>query len=143
MAAFSLRGYCRTLRGRSACTPAMTMSRLTTIAMTGRRMKRSVNFMSRAPGASRVCRARREVRLSRCGVAHRHRDAVPELEGSVAHDALAGGEAGGDLHEVAAPLAQPDEGLLRLERRLARLVLLLLQHVDGVAVGRVDDGRGR
>src|SRR6266702_5678419 len=104
MAAFSLRGYCRTLRVRSACTPAMTMSRLTTIAMTGRRMKRSVNFMSSAPGASRVGRARREVGLRRGGVAHRDRDTVPQLERSVAHDALAGGEAGGDLHEVAATL---------------------------------------
>src|SRR3989304_1178834 len=43
--AFSLRGYWRTLRVRIACSPAMRMSRLTTRARTGRRMKRSVNFI--------------------------------------------------------------------------------------------------
>ena len=44
MAAFSLRGYWRTLSVRIACTPAMMMIRLTTMAMTGRRMKRSVKL---------------------------------------------------------------------------------------------------
>ena len=61
--AFSLRGYCRTLRVRIAWRPAMTISRLTTRARTGRRMNRSVIFIgqsffgagaSRNSGASRL-----------------------------------------------------------------------------------------
>src|SRR3954468_25063580 len=45
--AMSLRGYCRTLIVFIACKPAIRMTKLTTIANTGRRMKRSVNdFMS-------------------------------------------------------------------------------------------------
>ena len=43
--AFSLRGYWRTLSVRMAWKPAMMITRLTTIASTGRRMKMSVNFM--------------------------------------------------------------------------------------------------
>src|SRR6266404_3678685 len=47
MAAMSLRGYCRTLIVFIACKPAMRMTKLTTIASTGRLMKRSVkDFMS-------------------------------------------------------------------------------------------------
>jgi hypothetical protein len=45
--ALSSLGYCRTVRLRIACRPAITMTRLTTIASTGRRMKMSVNFMAR------------------------------------------------------------------------------------------------
>ena len=43
MTAMSLRGYCRTLSARIDCKPAIRMTRLTTIARTGRFMKRSVN----------------------------------------------------------------------------------------------------
>ena len=39
----SLRGYCRTLSVFIACSPAIRMTKLITIARTGRRMKRSVN----------------------------------------------------------------------------------------------------
>src|SRR6476660_4672951 len=39
----SLRGYCRTFNVFTACNPAMRMTKLTTIASTGRLMKRSVN----------------------------------------------------------------------------------------------------
>src|SRR6478672_975576 len=41
--AMSLRGYCRTLSERIACSPAMRITRLTTIARTGRLTNRSVN----------------------------------------------------------------------------------------------------
>src|SRR5262247_2271318 len=40
--AMSLRGYCRTLNARIDCSPAMRITRLTTIARTGRLTKRSV-----------------------------------------------------------------------------------------------------
>src|SRR5260370_1271513 len=43
--AMSLRGYCRTLSERMDCNPASKMMRLTTLANTGRRMKKSVNFI--------------------------------------------------------------------------------------------------
>src|SRR4029434_7447209 len=44
--AMSLRGYCRTLSERIACNPAIRITRLTTIASTGRFMNRSVNRIS-------------------------------------------------------------------------------------------------
>src|SRR6266404_2628529 len=43
--AMSLRGYWRTLSERIACRPAIRITRLTTIARTGRLMNRSVNFI--------------------------------------------------------------------------------------------------
>ena len=42
--ALSSFGYWRTLSVRTACSPAMMMTRLTTMASTGRRMKMSVSF---------------------------------------------------------------------------------------------------
>src|SRR2546427_6779220 len=63
MAAFSLRGYWRTFSERMACTPAMTIKRLTTIARTGRRMKRSVNLMRTPFRFSPVYRRRRDFGL--------------------------------------------------------------------------------
>src|SRR5215831_8748667 len=69
MAAFSLRGYWRTLSDRIACNPAMVMARLTTMAMTGRRMKRSVNVM----GSLLFRRLGRELRLGSQLVLDHHR----------------------------------------------------------------------
>src|ERR1700675_2677670 len=43
--AMSLRGYWRTLSERIDCRPAIRITRLTTIANTGRLIKRSVNFI--------------------------------------------------------------------------------------------------
>ena len=60
--ALSSFGYWRTFSVRIACSPAMMITRLTTIASTGRRMKRSVSFM--AP--QRFSRLRRELRASAC-----------------------------------------------------------------------------
>src|SRR5574342_759294 len=74
MAAFSLRGYWRTLRVRIAWRPAMTMTRFTTTAMTGRRTKSSVSFMEGAraddgvPG--REARGHRHVVASPLSQAH-------------------------------------------------------------------------
>ena len=47
--AFSVRGYCSTGRALMARRPTTRISRLMTAASTGRRMKRSVNFMGRRP----------------------------------------------------------------------------------------------
>src|SRR5262245_9703025 len=48
----SLRGYWRTLSDRMDCSPAMRMTRLTTMASTGRRTKRSVSFIIDPPPLS-------------------------------------------------------------------------------------------
>jgi len=42
----SLRGYCRTLKERIDCSPAIKITRLTTTANTGLLMKMSVNFIA-------------------------------------------------------------------------------------------------
>src|SRR5215471_1003756 len=96
------------LTERMACTPAMTMARLTTIAMTGRRMKRSVSFMAER---SLVGRLGRDFDLRRQLVVHDHWHACVQLERAARDDGLAGGQARGDGHQVAAPLAEPHEPL--------------------------------
>jgi hypothetical protein len=49
--AFSLRGYCRTLSERHDWTPAIMITRLTTIERTGRSMNLSVKEVFMAVGA--------------------------------------------------------------------------------------------
>src|ERR1700682_5306215 len=95
MDGFSLRGYWRTLSERTACKPAMTINRLTTMAMTGRRMNRSVKRMSE-PLELSVRRVRIDLCVGREIVLHHHRPAVAQLEGTGAHHRLAGGQ--GRLH---------------------------------------------
>src|SRR5437868_15384560 len=70
MAAFSLRGYWRTFSERIACTPAIRIRRLTTSATTGRRMKRSVNFMCGPLGPSLIDGLGRRLELGRELVLH-------------------------------------------------------------------------
>src|SRR5438067_13923640 len=76
IAAFSLRGYWRTFSERIACTPAITMSRFTTRARTGRRMNRSVNFMRVPRRESLVDWLGRELGARREVVPHHDRHAV-------------------------------------------------------------------
>ena len=66
---FSLRGYCRTVKpllplsaARMAWVPAMMMTRLTTMARTGRRMKMSVNDEFMGVGDARWETAARPLR---------------------------------------------------------------------------------
>src|SRR6266508_812974 len=100
--AFSLRGYWRALIERIAWRPAITMIRFTTIAMTGRRMKRSVSFMRSFLG-----RLRRELRVGCEGVVHRDGGAVAQLEAAAAHDRLSRLQSVRDRDEVAPPLSGP------------------------------------
>src|SRR5689334_2313737 len=87
IAAFSLLGYCRTFSERTACSPAMRMTRLTTIATIGRRMKRSVKRMEVRPRSRlAVGRPRQLFSGRRERVVDEHGHAVLELEGSVADD---------------------------------------------------------
>src|SRR5690242_17574008 len=88
IAAFSLRGYCRTLSERIACTPAITMSRFTTIARTGLRMKRSVNLISCLPPGSLLDGLGSQLGAGREIVPDHDRHSVAQLERAAAHDRL-------------------------------------------------------
>src|SRR3954463_7194649 len=82
--AFSLFGYCRTLIVRSARNPTMRMTTLRTIAMTGRRMKTSVNLTT----ASLVLRLRCGTGVRRERVVDGDRHVAVELERARAHHLL-------------------------------------------------------
>src|SRR3954454_3521871 len=86
--AMSLRGYCRTLSARIDCRPAIRMTRLTTIASTGRLTKRSVNFMTcvRLLIFGFGCGAVGRLHL----VVHLDGDTIPQFEHSRGHYFLAG-----------------------------------------------------
>src|SRR5205807_1564581 len=95
----SLRGYWRTLRppspviegkrmGRSAFDPAMRITKLTTSARTGRRMKRSVNDFIDLAIPSCVRRFRRFLQLWRELVVDRDRHAVAQFEYAGSDDDL-------------------------------------------------------
>src|SRR5258708_34317084 len=106
MAAISLRGYCRTLIVFIACKPAMRMTKLTTIASTGRLMKRSVkDFM--AILASRICRRRIHLRFRRESIVDRYRRSVAQFENSRAHDGFIRLQSIDNRHEIAARFAHP------------------------------------
>src|SRR6266850_6015717 len=81
--AMSLRGYCLTLSARIDCRPAMKMTRLTTIARTGRLTKRSV---SRILAILRL-RSRLVGRLNL--IVDENGRAVPKLEDTGADDLFA------------------------------------------------------
>src|SRR5262245_53028763 len=98
-----MRGYWRTLRERTACKPATTISTLTTIASTGRRRKTSVKRMSAVLGV------RVEARVGLHGVVHDDGRIVAQLERAGGDDLLPGGDALGDRHEVTARLTEPHE----------------------------------
>src|SRR4029079_4303420 len=98
-----MRGYWRTLRVRTACRPAMMMSRLTTIASTGRRRKTSVSFMSAVLGVRFQARVRPD------GVVDDDRGVVAQLEGARRHDLLPGRDPLGHRHEVTAHLTEAHE----------------------------------
>src|ERR1019366_1342222 len=79
-AALSLRGYCLTTRVRIAWDPAIKITRFTTSASTGRRMKRSVNDIVSYSCGSTVRRVRGQVVLGRQVVVLGHGHAIPQLK---------------------------------------------------------------
>src|SRR4051812_5366609 len=85
--------------------PATMMTRLRTIARTGRRMNRSVSFMLR----SAVVGVRCELRRGLLRVVDRDRGVVTKLEGASGHDLLALLQAVTDRDEVATPVADANE----------------------------------
>src|SRR4051812_20321602 len=147
--ALSSLGYWRTLSVRIACNPAMMITRLTTIARTGRLTKISVNFK----GASPVLRVRVELGIGLDVVVHDDRGAIAKLESTDRDHLLAGLDAIDDGHEVSACFARSDELLpsdllgRRCARALARRLIFggrrRLYHEDRVAVRCVNHRRGR
>src|SRR3546814_7188824 len=85
--ALSIRGYCRTGRLNVALTPTSRISRLTTIARMGRRIKMSVNAISAAS--------------SSCGGGHGHVRAGLDAKLPFRHHDIAGLQAPSD-HSVIA-----------------------------------------
>src|SRR6266403_3181157 len=81
--AISLRGYCRTFRVLMACNPAIRITRLTTRASTGRRIKRSVMFFTAK--RSTVGRLGRELGLRRELVIDHDVHSIAQLEDAGAH----------------------------------------------------------
>src|SRR5262249_48246982 len=97
--ALSSFGYSRTDSDRTAWSPAMRITRLTTIARTGRRTKISVTFMSAVLGVRRELRRRLDVRYDG------NRSAVAELEPARGHHVRPRLQPVEDRDEVAARLA--------------------------------------
>src|SRR5918995_298849 len=93
--AMSLRGYCRTLSARTDCSPAIRMTRLTTMARTGRLMKRSVN---RIDGSSVVFRPWRRIVAGLNRVVHEDGHPVSEFEHARCHHLVARVDAGQYRH---------------------------------------------
>src|SRR5437868_9459153 len=104
----SLRGYWRTLIVFIACKPAIRMTKLTTIASTGRLMKRSVKDVM-SLFALGIYRRRVYLRL-RCEiVVDHHRHPVAQFENSRAHDGLVRFQSIENRYEIAARFAHPDK----------------------------------
>src|SRR6266542_2693902 len=139
--AMSVRGNCRTDRDRIACRPAIRITRLTTTARTGRRTKRSVNFMFAALLAVFGFRSRVVAGLRL--VVDLDGGAVAELEDARGHDFLPLLEAGGDRDLVSARGAELDDLLTHAAIDLAVGLLQVRHDEDGVAVRRVVDRGGR
>src|SRR5215471_1640803 len=99
----SLRGNCRTLSDRIDWRPAIRMTRLTTSASTGRRMNRSVHFISA------VLRLRRRIAAGLGLIVHEHRRSVAQLEHARGDDLLAGLHAREDRDQIAARIADLHE----------------------------------
>src|SRR4051812_5632976 len=133
----SLFGYWRVLRVKYDFTPASRMTRLTTIARTGRLMNKSVIFIGSGIGRLRV-----ELVPGLHGVVDVDRRAGAEAEGAVGDDLIARLDAAFNGHLVAAGRAELHEALLEHLLRFA-FQLAIGDDVDGVAVRRVGDGRGR
>src|SRR5712692_3065972 len=143
IAAFSLLGDWRTLSERMAWIPAIRITKLTTIAITGRRMKRSVNFISLPFGESVVRRLGSQLGSGSELVVHRHRHTVAQFERAGADHGFAWGHPGDDRDEIPASLAESNELLVRDQGGLTARILLFLDRKNRVSVRREDHSRRR
>src|SRR5437868_6554250 len=146
----SLRGYCLTTKpprpwrfgnriGSNAVDPAIRITKLTTRARTGRRMKRSVNDLMTV---LRIRGLRVQLRFWREIVVNHHRHSVAQLEHPGADDLLTVLKSLRDRNEIAPRFSDADE-LLTQDLRFfpCLLVLLFLDHENGITVRRIRDGR--
>jgi hypothetical protein len=135
---FCVRGYWLIGRLNNARRPSTTISRLITLASTGRLMKMSVKFMARYPQCS-------------CGVGFglfagctllsiTDRRAVLQLVLAAGDHGLAFLDAGEHGHLVAPGRAGRDEHLLRHQLRIA---LVILGHILRILGGRPASARTR
>src|ERR1700722_5102098 len=144
--AMSLRGYWRTLSERMDCSPAITITRLTTMARTGRLINRSVNFieLTSVSGCRLAVRrlGRRTIfRLNR--VVDLHLRAVAQFENARGYNFLSRVYARDNRDLVAAGVAQFYELLLHSAIGFAGWILHVRDYVHGITVGRVVDRRDR
>ena len=109
-------GYWRIGRLQPACKPTSRMSRLTTEASTGRRMKRSVK---RAHGCYSILDLARLLQLD--GIVDPYRRSGPELELADAYHLIAFLQPFSDRDAALAQLAHLDEPPFRFESRLGGL----------------------
>src|SRR5437016_12223601 len=128
MDAISLRGYWRTFRppkppsfgnriGNIALDPAIRITKLTTIASTGRLMKRSVNdfiykYVFRIFRLS-IGRFRIQFRFWRKIIVHCHSHSVAQFENSGADHGLAGFQSLRDRDKIATRIADPHKLLAK------------------------------
>src|SRR5271163_92574 len=145
---FDVSGNCRTCSRRAAMPPIKRMSRLTTLASTGRRMKRSVKAF--IGFSSRPGRFRRTWKRGRFVESDRRIGLELDLAGG--HYALARPQAFLDRNPLAARRADPNEAPLDDEAAHAAIVAdaALLARMgrrgddeDIVAVETVDDRGAR
>src|SRR5690242_14099461 len=135
--AISLRGYCRTLRERMDCRPAIRITRLTTIASTGLLTKISVNFI----GLSLAVLGFGSRTISRLNlVVDLNSGAVAEFEDAGRHHLVAGLYSR-NRHLVTARAFHLHKLLAHPEICVSLWILHLRNDENGVAVGCIADRR--
>src|SRR4029450_5385311 len=112
-------GNCRTGRLKPEARPISRISRLTTVASTGRRMKMSVNDMGSRLLPGPVFGPRQ-----RLGVVDADAGARIELDLAGRHHLLAGHQPIDNGNPVLTHLPRPDEAAVSDQRRLSRLLPL-------------------
>src|SRR5262245_51241072 len=133
--AMSLRGYCRTLRARIDCRPAMRITRLTTIARTGRLTNKSVNRILT------ILRFRSRLVLRLNLVVDNNGRAVAKFEDSGGDDFFSRFDSFNDGDLIAARGAELHELLPYGEVLFSFRILQVLDDEHGISVGRIADRR--
>src|SRR5213083_1994764 len=135
--AISLRGYCRTLSARMDCRPAMRITRLTTIARTGRLTKRSVNRILTVLWLG--CRLVGRLNL----IVDENRSAVAKLEDTGGDDLFLRLDPRQNRDLIAARGSELHELLADAAVRLAIRTFELFNDEYGIPIRRVADRGGR
>src|SRR5579859_2363783 len=138
--AFSVWGYWLTGKLPTDRKPSTRISRLMTTASTGRLMKRSVKFMSRA---SPFLRRWVLVVQRLYAVVDAHRRAVLQFKLTTGDHHRPLGHALQDRDLISTRRPRGDEHLLRLDLRIAFRIFLVGRDEHGCAVGVVGDRRLR